>query len=78
MGNLLKDKQEGKIDALMMLGDHSYNLAEGDERRGDGYMEAFEPVVSELPWLPVIGNHEFYDGPSEQISRRAPCTSFRS
>lgn len=23
-----------------------------------GYMDAFEPVLSQLPWLPVIGNHE--------------------
>ena len=23
------------------------------------YMDAFQPVISELPWLPVIGNHEY-------------------
>ena len=26
------------------------------------YMEAYEPVLASTPWLPVVGNHEFYDG----------------
>ena len=38
------------------------NMGGEDDRRGDGYMEAYQPVVSQVPWLPVVGNHEFYDG----------------
>jgi hypothetical protein len=25
-------------------------------------MEAYQPIISQVPWLPVVGNHEFYDG----------------
>jgi hypothetical protein len=89
MGNLQSDAKAGLIDAVIMLGDHSYNWDMGDERRGDGCefdraslfasciqnksiqtvrstifltlaslpadMDAFEPVLSRVPWLPVIG-----------------------
>ena len=55
MANLLQDKKDETIDAVLMLGDHCYNLGMGNMKRGDGYMDAFEPVISELPWLPVIG-----------------------
>ena len=55
MANLLQDKKDESIDAVLMLGDHCYNLGMGNMKRGDGYMDAFEPVISELPWLPVIG-----------------------
>ena len=27
-------------------------------------MDAFQPIISRVPWLPVIGNHEYYDGHS--------------
>lgn len=40
------------------------NLGMGNMKRGDGYMDAFEPILSKVPWLPVIGNHEYYDGTS--------------
>lgn len=29
------------------------NLGMGNMKRGDGYMDAFEPVISQIPWLPV-------------------------
>ena len=25
-------------------------------------MEAYQPVLSQIPWLPIVGNHEFLDG----------------
>ena len=40
------------------------NLGMGNMKRGDGYMDAFEPILTKVPWLPVIGNHEYYDGSS--------------
>jgi hypothetical protein len=64
IGNLLADAQAQAIDAVFMLGDHAYDWARGDMKRGDGYMDALEPVISTIPWLPVIGNHEYYDGHS--------------
>lgn len=26
------------------------------------YMEAYQGVIANIPWLPIVGNHEFYDG----------------
>ena len=48
---------EGGIDAVVHAGDHAYNLDQGDDRRGDGYLNAYERVLAHVPWLPVIGNH---------------------
>ena len=43
------------------------NLGGDDDRRGDGYMEAYEPILASIPWLPIVGNHEFLDG--DQLRR---------
>jgi hypothetical protein len=60
MGNLIRDVSNGLIDAVVHLGDHAYNIAENDGRRGDGYLNAFQPIISSVPWIPVLGNHEMY------------------
>ena len=31
-------------------------------RRGDAYMNAFQPALATVPWFPIIGNHESSDG----------------
>lgn len=62
MGNLLNDCKEGKIDAVVHMGDHAYNIGMSDNRRGDAYMNAFQPTLSSCPWFPIIGNHEAADG----------------
>lgn len=62
MGNMLDDMQGGLIDAVIHLGDHAYNIAQEDGRRGDGYMNGYQPLLSSIPWVPVIGNHEYYEG----------------
>eukprot|EP01060_Flectonema_neradi_P004519 TRINITY_DN12928_c1_g1_i1.p1 TRINITY_DN12928_c1_g1~~TRINITY_DN12928_c1_g1_i1.p1 ORF type:complete len:700 (+),score=168.21 TRINITY_DN12928_c1_g1_i1:49-2100(+) len=59
---LQKDCHSGAADLIVHMGDHAYNEGESDELRGDGYMNGFQPVLSECPWLPNVGNHEFYDG----------------
>ena len=33
-----------------------------DERRADGYMQAFEQTIANVPWMPIVGNHEYYAG----------------
>lgn len=33
-----------------------------DDRRGDAYMNAFQPAIATCPWFPIIGNHEAADG----------------
>ena len=62
MANLASDAAAGEIDVVVHIGDHCYNLGGDDERRGDACMDAYQPVLASTPWLPVVGNHEFYDG----------------
>lgn len=58
MGNLLADYTSGTIDAIVHMGDHAYNMGNGNDYHGDAYMQAFQDVLAQCPWIPVIGNHE--------------------
>ena len=58
--NLLADKT---LTSFVHAGDHSYNFAMGGGARGDGYMIGFEPILSNIPWIPVFGNHELEGSP---------------
>ena len=69
---LEKDCAEGTSDLIVHMGDHAYNEGEDDGRRADGYMGGFQPVLSKCPWLPNVGNHEFYSG--EKLSRYLDST----
>jgi hypothetical protein len=40
------------------MGDHAYNIGNDNDRRGDAYMNAWQPTLTTLPWFPIIGNHE--------------------
>jgi len=62
MENLITDCQAGSIDAVIHMGDHAYNIGFSNDRRGDAYMNAFQKVLSQCPWFPIIGNHESSDG----------------
>ena len=48
---------------FLHLGDHAYNIAMGGGARGDGYMEGWQPVLSQLPMVSVFGNHELEASP---------------
>ena len=41
------------LGSIVHLGDHCYDLSMGNDLHGDVYMNAFEPVISSCPWLPV-------------------------
>ena len=58
MENLRADCASGTIDAVVHMGDHAYNMGNGDDYHGDAYMQAFQRVLAQCPWIPVIGNHE--------------------
>ena len=58
MENLRADCASGTIDAVVHMGDHAYNMGNGNDYHGDAYMQAFQGVLAQCPWLPVIGNHE--------------------
>jgi len=62
MANLLQETSDGTTDLIVHMGDHAYNEGQDDERRADGYMSAFQPIVANVPWMPVVGNHEYYSG----------------
>lgn len=58
MGNLREDCAKGTIDAVVHMGDHAYNMGNGDDYHGDAYLQAFQHVLARCPWVPIIGNHE--------------------
>jgi hypothetical protein len=62
MGNLRVDCERGAIDAVVHMGDHAYNMGNGNDYHGDAYMQAFQGVLAQCPWLPLIGNHESTKG----------------
>jgi hypothetical protein len=49
--------------AFIHLGDHAYNMAMGGGSRGDAYMLGMQPLVTRIPWAPVMGNHELEGSP---------------
>ena len=59
LSNLRDDADAGLIDFFVHLGDHAYDMGHDDDRRGDGYMNAIQTVAARLPWVPLMGNHEW-------------------
>ena len=59
LSNLRDDADAGRIDFFVHLGDHAYDMGHDDDRRGDGYMNAIQTVAAQLPWIPLMGNHEW-------------------
>ena len=55
MGNLHAGCASGAIDAVVHMGDHAYDMGGGNDYHGDAYMQAFQGVLAQCPWLPVIG-----------------------
>mmetsp|Transcript_64277 Transcript_64277/g.172041 ORF Transcript_64277/g.172041 Transcript_64277/m.172041 type:complete len:756 (-) Transcript_64277:30-2297(-) len=73
MDQLYKDCVEGTAaDLIIHMGDHAYNEGDSDERRADGYFSGFQKTVANCPWVPVVGNHEYYS--SEELSRYMDST----
>lgn len=44
------------------------------DRRGDAYMNVFQPVLRGCPWVPVIGNHEMVDRTNKVLGRYTAMT----
>ena len=59
MQNVKDDAANGLIDIVVHMGDHCYNLGMNNDRRGDAYMNAFQPALTSLPWFPIIGPESF-------------------
>jgi hypothetical protein len=67
MGNIRAGCESGAIDAVVHMGDHCYNMGNGNDYAGDAYMQAFQGSLAVCPWLPVIGNHESTLGSEHNI-----------
>ena len=61
MANLEKDYNNNIVDFVIQMGDHSYNIGQFDEHRGDNYLSAYSRILKHIPWMPIVGNHEYYD-----------------
>jgi hypothetical protein len=56
MGNLFNDTvARSDADLIVHMGDHCYNEGDGDERRADGYLQAFQQTIANVPWMPIVG-----------------------
>lgn len=62
LANLKSDNDMELADLIIHAGDHCYNEGDLDEKRADGYMQAFEQTIANIPWMPIVGNHEYYSG----------------
>ena len=47
-------------DLIVHMGDHAYNEGDGDERRADGYLQAYQQTIANTLFMPIVGNHEVY------------------
>jgi hypothetical protein len=54
MANLKEDCASGVVDAIVHMGDHCYFWDDTDNKRGDGYMNAFQPTLATCPWMPIV------------------------
>ena len=66
VANLFKDTiVDESMDLIIHAGDHCYNEGDDDERRADGYMQAFQQTIANVPWMPVSCHCRFRsaDGP---------------
>ena len=50
-----------QFDAIVHMGDHAYFYGDANGTRSDSYLTGYSPVLSRIPWVPVVGNHEGYD-----------------
>ena len=55
MANLHADCAVGTAaDAVVHMGDHAYNEGDSDERRADGYMGAYQPILARCAVSPNL------------------------
>ena len=72
MDNLRRENELELSDLVIHAGDHCYNELDLDEVRADGYMQAFEQTIANMPWMPIIGNHEYYTDGATNLGRTNP------
>ncbi len=62
---------EGKLDGVLMLGDHAYpnGFSSVDDPKFEALIERpyGKPCLSQVPFYPVLGNHDYRINPGAQI-----------
>ena len=55
---LLADAKDGKLDAVVHIGDIAYNLESNNGATGDSWMVQMTPLFASFPYFLCPGNHE--------------------
>ncbi|KAH7724547.1 acid phosphatase [Aphelenchoides avenae] len=55
VGKLQDEAQNGDFDMVLHIGDFAYNF----EDMGDEFMRQVEPIAAYVPYMTVVGNHEY-------------------
>lgn len=56
MGNLWEETVANETaDLILHAGDVGYAQGDDDERQADAFMQAFEQVIANAPWMPIVG-----------------------
>ncbi|TKC40055.1 hypothetical protein EI555_019865, partial [Monodon monoceros] len=55
---LCSDTQQGRYDAVLHVGDFTYNVDQDNAHVRDKFMNLIEPVAASLPYVTCPGNHE--------------------
>ena len=56
MGNLWEETVANETaDLILHAGDVGYAQGDDDERQADAFMQAFEQVIANVPWMPIVG-----------------------
>jgi len=50
------------LSHIIHVGDIAYDLFTNDWKQGDSFMNALQPIISQVPFMTIPGNHEADDG----------------
>jgi hypothetical protein len=69
LGKIQRLAQDGDFDMILHVGDLAYNLDTSDGTYGDVFMRQIEPAAAYVPYMTVVGNHEYNYNFSHYINR---------
>merc|ERR1712224_1155342 len=56
--SLIKDAESNKLDLVLHIGDFAYDFISDNGKNGDQFLRDMEPLISKVPYMVAIGNHE--------------------
>uniref|UniRef100_A0A914XYM1 Purple acid phosphatase n=1 Tax=Panagrolaimus superbus TaxID=310955 RepID=A0A914XYM1_9BILA len=69
LGKIQRLAQDGDFDMILHVGDLAYNLDTSDGTYGDVFMRQIEPAAAYVPYMTVVGNHEYNYNFSHYVNR---------